>query len=384
MRPFTAVGFEPSNNRGVHSMTAATQEDSQRAFDTDRCAAFEGRFVSALNEGALMLMVSLGHRTGLFDVLDGAPPLSSTEIASRAQLQERYVREWLGAMVVAGVVVNDSTNGSYVLPVEHAALLTRSADTNLAVFAQYISLLGAVEDDIVRCFRDGGGVPYERYDRFHEVMAEDSAQTVLPALVDHILPLVPGLADRLRDGIRVLDVGCGRGRALMLLAERFPSSRFVGYDLSETATGWASQQAQDRQLGNVIFEARDLSDFDRTGPEAAFDLVTTFDAVHDQARPLNVLKGVRRALAKGGVYLAQDIKGSSHHHGDRDHPLGTLLYTVSCMHCMTVSLAQNGEGLGAMWGRETAERYFHDAGFSTVEVHELEHDVQNYYYVCRP
>ena len=112
--------------------------------------------------------------------------------------------------------------------------------------------------------------------------------------------------------------------------------------------------------------------------------MTPFDAVHDQAQPLNVLTGIRRSLRDGGVYLAQYIKGSSHHHHDRDHPLGTLLYTVSCMHCMTVSLAQGGEGLGAMWGREVAERYFRDAGFGRVEVHELTHDIQNYYYVCRP
>ncbi len=111
--------------------------------------------------------------------------------------------------------------------------------------------------------------------------------------------------------------------------------------------------------------------------------MTTFDAVHDQARPMAVLRGIRRSLAEGGVYLCQDIKGSSHHHLDRGHPLGTLLYTISCMHCMTVSLAQDGEGLGAMWGRETAGRYFREAGFGSVEVHELPHDPQNYY-VCRP
>ena len=269
------------------------------------------------------------------------------------------------------------------LPPEHAGLLTRSAPANLAVFAQYIAQLGAVEDDIVTCFRDGGGVSYSRYQRFHEIMAEDSGQTVLPALLDHILPLIPGITKRLSEGIRVLDVGCGRGRALMLMAESFPNSRFVGYDLSAAAIGWARAQATKAGLRNVTFDVRDLSDFDETAEEAAFDFITTFDAIHDQAWPLKVLTGICRSLAKGGVYLAQDIKGSSHHHENRDHPLGTLLYTVSCMHCMTVSLAQGGEGLGAMWGREVAESYFEKAGFGSVEVHELEHDIQNYYYVCR-
>ncbi|HET6468813.1 MAG TPA: class I SAM-dependent methyltransferase [Geminicoccaceae bacterium] len=313
---------------------------------------------------------------------EGTP---SAEIASRAGLNERYVREWLGAMLTAGVVEHDPNAGTYHLPPEHAARLTRAATpANLAVFAQYVPLLGAVEDDLVACFRDGGGVPYARFGRFHEVMAEESGQTILPVLREHILPLVPGLAKRLEQGIRVLDAGCGRGRALNLMAGWFPKSRFTGYDLSDDAIGFAREEAARADRANLRFEIRDLSRFDEEADPGAFDLVTTFDAVHDQARPMALLRGIRRSLVEEGVYLAQDIKGSSHHHLNRDHPFGTLIYTISCMHCMTVSLAQGGEGLGAMWGRETAERYFHEAGFGSVEVHELPHDPQNYYYVCRP
>ncbi len=359
-------------------------EFDQIPFDDDRMAAFEGRLVHALNESAVLMMTSIGHRTGLFDTLKGAPPLTSRAIADRAGLNERYVREWLGNMVTGGVIELDPTAGTYRLPDEHAALLTRDGPANLAVFAQYVPLLGTVEDEIIGCFRQGGGLSYDRYPRFHEVMAEDSSQTVVAALDEHILPLAAGLPERLSAGIKVLDVGCGRGLALMRMAESYPKSRFTGYDLSAEATDWATAKARALGLDNVTFTARDLSDFHHTAPAAAFDLVTSFDAIHDQAQPLNVLKGIRRAVAEDGIYLAQDIKGSSHHHGDRDHPLGPLLYAISCMHCMSVSLAQGGEGLGAMWGRETAERYFRDAGFSTVDVHELDHDIQNYYYLCRP
>jgi SAM-dependent methyltransferase len=338
-----------------------------------------------LNAGALSLMVSIGHRTGLFDAMAGLPPATSSEIASKAHLQERYVREWLGAMVAAGVVDYHAPSQAYRLPREHAAYLTRVAEpSNFAVFAQYIPLLRSVEDDVVRCFGEGGGVPYARYERFHEVMAEDSGQTVLPVLKDHILPLVPGLIERLEAGIRVLDVGCGRGRALNLMAGWFPDSRFVGLDLSEEAIAFAREEAKRRGRANVAFSVRDLCRFDEEAERAAFDLITTFDAVHDQANPRAVLRGIRLALAADGVYLAQDIKGSSHVHLNREHPVGTLLYTISCMHCMTVSLAQNGEGLGAMWGREQAEELMREAGFRSIEVHELPHDFQNYYYVCRP
>jgi 2-polyprenyl-3-methyl-5-hydroxy-6-metoxy-1,4-benzoquinol methylase len=353
--------------------------------DQAKAAAFEERLVETLNAGALSLMVSVGHRTGLFDAMADLPPATSIDVSRAAHLEERYVREWLGAMVAAGVVDHDARSQTYRLPPEHAAYLTRAAEpSNLAVFAQYIPLLGSVEDDVVRCFSEGGGVPYARYARFHEVMAEDSGQTVLPVLRDHILPLVPGLVDRLEAGIRVLDVGCGRGRALNLMAGWFPDSRFVGFDLSDAAINFARGEAERQGHVNVAFVPRDLSSFDQEVERAAFDLITTFDAVHDQANPRAVLRGIRLALAPDGVYLAQDIKGSSHVHLNREHPVGTLLYTISCMHCMTVSLAQNGEGLGAMWGREKAEELMREAGFSSIEVHELSHDFQNYYYLCRP
>jgi hypothetical protein len=129
--------------------------------------------------------------------------------------------------------------------------------------------------------------------------------------------------------------------------------------------------------------AADLSDFDDRSDSEAYDFITTFDAVHDQARPLNLLKGIHRALPHDGVYLMQDIKGSSHVHNNVSHPIGTFLYTVSCMHCMTVSLAQGGEGLGAMWGEEKTREYLLRAGFRSVEKHELAHDIQNNWYVVR-
>ena len=343
---------------------------------------FASELLAALNHGALCLMVSVGHRTGLFDVMSGLAPATSAQIAQRSGLNERYVREWLGAMVTGRIVEVDPASSMYTLPAGHAALLTRAAGAdNMAVFAQYIGLLGHVEDDIVECFKNGGGVPYSSFPRFHEVMAEDSGQSVLSSLDTHVLPLVPGLVERLAQGIAVLDVGCGSGRILNKLASGYPASRFVGMDFSDEAITSARQEAAEKGLRNVEFQIADLSTFDETAPPAAFDLITTFDAIHDQAKPLNVLKGIRRALKPDGVYLMQDISGTSHVHKDIDHPIGTFLYTVSCMHCMTVSLAQGGEGLGAMWGEEKTRQYLRDAGFTMVVTHKLAHDIQNNWYV---
>ena len=348
--------------------------------DQAKAEEFAERMVGVLNEGAIALMTSIGHRTSLFDTVAGLPPSTSEQIASAAGLNERYVREWLGAMVVGKIVEHDPENETYHLPQEHAAFLTRAASPdNIAAFAQYIPLLGSVEDGIVESFKNGGGVPYSAFPRFHEVMAEDSGQTVLPALTDHILPLVPGLTERLKDGIDVLDVGCGSGRALNLMAHTFPNSRFIGYDLSEEAIARARTEAEEHATTNVHFEDKDAATLDE---EARYDLITTFDAVHDQADPAAVLKGIANALKDDGVYLMQDIAGSSHHHNNLDHPIGPFLYTISCMHCMTVSLAQGGEGLGAMWGEEKAKEMLEEAGFKEVKVEQLPHDFQNYYYIA--
>ena len=354
-------------------------------YDEARAEAFAGRMLDLLNGGALAVMISVGHRTGLLDALAAQGDVTSRELATAADLDERYVREWLGAMTAGRIVELDPATARYTLPAEHAAWLTRAASPdNLAVEAQWITSLSAVEDDIVDCFRDGGGVPYERYARFHEVMAEESAQTVLSVLFSHILPLVPGMSERLEDGASLLDLGCGRGRALLLLAQRFPNSTFQGYDLSHDAIAYASGQAAERDLGNVSFSQRDLSTFDEDAEPGAFAYVTTFDAVHDQARPLALLKGIRLSLEPDGTYLMQDIQGSSHHHENIDHPGGPLLYMISCMHCMTVSLAQGGEGLGAMWGEQKARELLAEAGFTSVDVHLLEHDPFNAYFVVRP
>ena len=344
--------------------------------------AFADQLMGMLNQGALSLMVSIGHRTGLFDGMSELPPVDAGKIAIHVGLSERYVQEWLGAMVAGGVVRFDPANDHYHLPKNHAALLCRRSEPdNIAVFTQYIGILGQVEDRIVDCFRLGGGVAYEHYPRFHEVMAEDSGQTVLAALDEHILPLIDGMEGRLSEGIRVLDLGCGRGRALLHLAERFPGSEFVGYELSHSAVESARHEASARGLANIRFEQRDLTHFDHEADPDDFDLVTAFDAIHDQAAPQRVLDGIHRTLKPGGSFLMQDIRASSRLENNLEHPIAPLLYTLSTMHCMTVSLARDGAGLGTMWGEELAVEMLGKAGFERVEVRQLEHDFQNNFYV---
>ena len=343
--------------------------------------AFGERLLGVINNGALSLMISIGHRTGLFDAMAGQPALGSPQIAELAGLNERYVREWLGAMVTGRIVTYDPDASTYHLPDAHAACLTReAAPNNMAAFAQYVPLLGSVEDRVAECFERGGGVPYSEFGRFQSVMAEDSGQTVLPALLEEILPLAPGLVARLEEGIEVLDVGFGMGKALLLMAERFPRSRFTGYEISREGVLSAQAAAAANGIENVRFVLQDAAGFD---DHEAYDLICTFDAVHDQADPAALLRNIHRALRPDGVYLMQDIDTHSDVGGNLDHPVGTLLYTISCMHCMTVSLAAGGAGLGAAWGVELATTMLEEAGFQDVTIERLPHDVQNAYFIVR-
>jgi 2-polyprenyl-3-methyl-5-hydroxy-6-metoxy-1,4-benzoquinol methylase len=368
-------------NHGGKNLMA---RNTEKKFDDAKAGAFADRLLTVLNDAGLCLMTSIGHRTGLFDAMGESDGATSEEIARITGLNERYVREWLGAMVTGGIIEANPATKTFRLPAEHAAFLTRAAGAdNLAVFAQYIPLLGNVEDQIVECFRKGGGVPYEQFPRFHEVMAEDSGQSVMSSLETHVLPLVPGMQEALDKGASLLDAGCGRGTVLRRLAILFPEGRFSGLDLSAEAVDFAQEEARKQGLRNVEFAARDLSDFDQTAEANTFDFVTTFDSIHDQAKPLNVLKGIYKTLKPEGIYVMQDIRASSEIHKNIGHPLGTLLYTVSCLHCMTVSLAQGGEGLGAMWGEEKTREYLSAAGFRSVETKQLKHDIQNNWYIVR-
>jgi ubiquinone/menaquinone biosynthesis C-methylase UbiE len=351
--------------------------------DKQRANEFMDEVRNILNHGMAATMMGIGHRVGLFDAMAGfdGTGAASAEIAAAAGLDERYVREWLNTMTTAGIVRYDGKTDAYALPAEHAACLTRSAGlANMALYGQYISLCAAVEDELVECFHHGGGVPYPSYQRFHDVMAEKSKRRFDALLVDTVLPLVPGITDRLDDGIAVADVGTGQGHAVNVMARAFPKSGFVGIDFSDDALAIGRAEAADWRLDNVRFIAADAAEL---VDENAYDFVTTFDAVHDQAHPQAMVDAIQRSLRPDGYWLCVDIRASSHVGENIDHPMGTFMYAVSCQHCMSVSLAYDGDGLGAMWGVHKAKEVFAQAGFTEIEVKTLDFDPTNNYYVCR-
>lgn len=350
-------------------------------FYQQNAETFAEQIGQILDSGAVAVMLSIGHRTGLLDLMARLPPSTSQRIASEAGLAERYVREWLAAMTTGRIVHYDPVRRTYTLPPEHAACLTRGGGLgNFAVYAQYVTLMGQVQDRTLACFKTGDGLSYRDFPDFHHIMCEDSNQNVVAQLFDTLLPLVPGLTRRLESGIEVLDAGCACGRALIAMAERYPHSRFTGYDLCADAIVHATRDARAKATGNVRFEVRDLTHLQERD---RYDFVVSFDAVHDQKDPQDLLRRLCDVLRPGGAYLMQDIGGSAHLEKNLDFPMASLLYAVSCIHCTPISLGQGGEGLGTMWGWETAEGMLRKAGFAEIERHVLPHDPMNVWFVSR-
>lgn len=347
--------------------------------DRKRVQEFARRLFGHYTSGMLTLMVDIGHKTGLFDALAKGPG-TSREIADRAGLQERYVREWLGAMATGDVVTYDAATGVYTLPPEHAVCLTGTSSRNLASNSQVLAMLARRLPDVAACFRTGGGVPYAAFrPDFTDYMDASWRLLYDGLLVKGFLPAVPGLPERLAAGIRVADLGCGTGHAVNLMAKAYPRSDFVGYDIGEDAIERARAEASAMGLANARFEVRDVT---RLPADARFDLITSFDAIHDQRDPAAVLRAAAAALAPGGVYLVVEPRASSRLEENIGNPFAPYLYGMSVLHCMTVSLAEGGTGLGTAWGEQTARRYLAEAGFASVESVEAP-GPQNTIFICR-
>ncbi len=349
--------------------------------DTDRAKAFMSTMVNMMNAGSAAMMVSIGHRTGLFDSMATLSSVTSEQLATAADLNERYVREWLAAMASAGVVDFDADDNTFTLPEEHQALVTRSGGPlNLASTMQTIAHLGSVEDDVVEAFKTGAGVPYSRYTSFTGWMAEESAARFDAALLSEVVPAIDGAHEALSSGASLADIGCGTGHALLILAAEYPASTFVGIDFSQEAIDIATERAGDRGLENVSFIVSDAAQIDL---DARFDFITTFDAIHDQAKPAAVLSNIAQALRTGGTYLCVEPKAHSSLVDNMAEPAATFQYTISTMHCMSVSIAGGGTGLGTAWGTELTTEFLNNAGFDDVEVVKVRSDRTNSYFVCQ-
>ena len=258
--------------------------------------------------------------------------------------------------------------------------LSGPGSLNLAPISRISALLGRHVGDVAEAFRSGGGVPYDRFrPEFTDVMDEVSRGLFDGQLLEGIVPLVGDLPDRLAAGARVADVGCGTGHAVNLLARAHPSSQITGFDIATDAIQRARAEAADWGLANASFE---MCDATRLPTDPPFAVVFAFDAIHDQADPAGVLRRIHDALEPGGVFAMLDIRAASALEDNVGHPLAPWLYGVSTLHCLTVSLAEGGTGLGAVWGERRARQMLAEAGFPDVTVHDVPDDPLDSLYVA--
>ena len=346
--------------------------------NTDAVKQFGGKLLNIYTGGVLTQLIEVGYKVGLFEASKGGPA-TSQELSDRAGLKERYVREWLGAMTTSGIYSYDAESTRYTLPDEHAALLTGDTAQNLCPISPIISHFGTHLPNLIACFRSGGGIPYSAYRPVFTHCMDDIWRRIYDhQLVGGFIAAVEGLLEALRRGIRVLDIGCGTGHAVNVLAREFPNSQFFGYDIAEDGIQSARAEAKKMGLSNTTFEVTDVTNLPS---EPKFDLITAFDAIHDQKSPDVVLQSINRALAPKGTFLMIEFKFSSRVEDNVKNPFAPMYYGISLMHCTPVSLAVGGQGLGAVWGEQTARQFLSEAGFKSVKVVDSPRP-QNCIFVC--
>lgn len=346
--------------------------------DAELRKQFAGKLMTIFSGSVLCKLIDIGYQTGLFEA-SRAGPATSQELSERAGLRERYVREWLGAMACSGIYSYDSATRRFTLPAAHEQLLTGPSAQNLAPYGPMLERLGKQVPRLIDCFKQGGGVPYGHFrPDFTQCMDDMWRRIYDEQLVEGFIARVDGLTERLERGARVLDIGCGTGHALNVLATHFPKSQFLGYDIAVDAIERAREEAAMMRLCNARFEVVDVTSI----AESQFDVVTAFDAIHDQRAPDAVLRSVKGALARDGMFVMIEFKFSSDLAENLSNPFAAMYYGLSLMHCMTVSLAVGGPGLGAVWGEGVARRMLAEAGFRDIRMIDSPRP-QNAIFVCR-
>jgi SAM-dependent methyltransferase len=319
---------------------------AQPEIDAAQAEAFAGRVLGDASACMVTVLAALGDRLNLFKDLDANGPATSAELAARTGTNARYVREWLSGMAAAGYLAYDSGSSRFSLPAEHAPALALEGGLFFAggpfqLTTAKLEQLGRVED----AFKHGGGVPESAYaDDLWQGQERFSAGWVNHLLTQLWIPAMPEVQAKLERGIAVADVGCGRGLSVIKLAQVYPNSYFVGYDQFEPEIAHATANAQVAGVADrVRFQPLDASG----GLPAHYDVITTFDMVHDAVDPRGLLRAIRQALQPDGVYVCLETNCSDKLE-ENTGPLAALFHGISLFYCLTTSLAHGGEGLGTL------------------------------------
>lgn len=333
----------------------------EQALDWGKVKEFAGLMMNDLGAAMQGALSYIGDRLGIFKSLAQAGAVTSVELASRTGLNERYLREWLGAMTAAKYINYDSATQRYSMSREHAMIL---ADENspfyMGGFMQMVVPEVGMAPKLLDSFRTGKGVPQSEYPpEVFEAIERGSAPMYRHSLIRKWMPAMPQVVEALNAGGTALDVGCGSGRAVIALATAYPKARIFGYDGHAGSIERARSNAQTAGVADrVTFDIVDCTKL----PSSQFDFIATFDVIHDSVDPLRLLKSIRGALKPDGTYLMVEVNVSNKPE-DNINPMGRMMYSASTLYCMTVSLAHNGAGIGALMGEAKARELVDQAGF---------------------
>ena len=351
---------------------------TQPTIDRAKRRAFLDKVIGDTSGMAATLLATIGDRLGLFKDLAANGPATSAEMAARTGIDERYAREWLGGLASAGYLEYDPASGRFTLPPEYETILVQ--ETSPQFFGGLHQMMTgqlSVLDRLLQAFRQGGGVPQSAYDpSLWEGMERASLGRFESMLVQQWLPAMPDVVALLERGCDVADIGCGAGHALIKLARTYPQSRYVGYDVFEPSVARATANAEAAGVADRVgFQQLDAS----TGLPTQYDVITTFDVVHDAVDPGGLLRAIRQALRPVGRYVCVEVNCSAKLE-ENVGPISTLFHAFSVFYCLTTSLANQGAGLGALGLPEPKmQEMCAAAGFSSVRLLPLQNPFNNVY-----
>lgn len=325
---------------------------------------FMQKVVGDVGTALAAALVLTGDKAGLFKAMAGAGPMRATELAARQGMHPRCAEEWLAAMACAGYVSYDAAEDTFNLPDEHAVFFTDPAsEYYLGGLFTGLPGLMAMVPRLTQAFAGGGGIGFAEFGDQLPLALEAMNRPVYESrLVRTWLPTMPAVVERLQQGGRAIDVGCGTGIVPIALARGFPQARIEGLDMDARSIEIARAHARDAGLaGRIRFTQGAVSTLNADEP---YDFITTFDVIHDLPDPAGALASIRAALAGGGTYLMVEPRVDDRLENNLANPFGRMLHAISCLHCVPQSIAQGGPGLGACWGPARAQALARSAGFT--------------------
>jgi 2-polyprenyl-3-methyl-5-hydroxy-6-metoxy-1,4-benzoquinol methylase len=355
-----------------------------RPIDPAKIKAGGERIFGYLKGMGVSAMIYLGDKLGLYQALDGAGPVTSEELAQKTGLHERWVREWIRGQAAAGII-DYKGDERFELSPEIAMFLADSNSPKLAVgiFSDLPQRLAVVER-LPQAFKTGIGLNYDaRGPEGARGIERVFGNWYRFTLVPQVLPKLDGVVSKLQAGAKSADIGCGAGVALVEMAKAFPQSAFHGYDISQHALARAEENKERAGVKNLTFHDAKV---DGLSADASFDLITTFDCIHDMTRPFDMIRTIRKAIKPDGTWFIADVKSlPTFEENLEKNPMTTLLYAFSVMGCMSSALSEpGGAGLGTLGFNEAvARRTVAEAGFTRFVRHDFENPL-NAYYEVRP